>query len=266
MEFTDQLHRSIELPQWPPHRIVSLVPSQTELLFDLGLDEEVVGITKFCVHPRDKWRSKPRVGGTKKLDMGRIDALSPDLIIGNKEENDRAQIEELAERFPVWLSDISSLADALAMIRAVGDLVGRPAQAGQLAADIDRLLAPTTTGPLHSAAYLIWYKPWMAAASDTFINSMLAMAGCKNVLAAKTRYPETSLEELAALQPQVVLLSSEPFPFQEKHVEEIREFCPQAVIRLVDGELFSWYGSRLLLAAPYFANLRHEISLTLQNV
>lgn len=265
--FLDQMKRRVELPIFPPRRIVSIVPSQTELLFDLGLDDEVVGLTKFCVHPKEKWRSKPRIGGTKKVDFDKIAALQPDLIIGNKEENDRSQIEELARRYPVWMSDVVTLEDAFNMIKSVGEITGKIKLAVQLVENIrSAFQSPITDyqSPI-SAAYLIWYRPWMAVAAETFIDNMLRVAGFQNIFSNKTRYPEITLEDLAETQPQAVLLSSEPFPFKEKHIEEIKQHCPKSVVRLVDGELFSWYGSRMLLAAPYFANLHTQISHALKN-
>jgi ABC-type Fe3+-hydroxamate transport system substrate-binding protein len=243
---------------YPPRRIISLVPSQTELLFDLGLDEEVAGITKFCVHPAEKWRAKPRVGGTKKLHLEKIAALNPDLVIGNKEENDREQIETLEKTFPVWMSDVCSLEDACRMIESVGELVGKEAPAQALCGKISeafRELKAQERPP--TAAYLIWRKPWMVAAAGTFIDSMVEAAGFKNIFFDKTRYPEITLEALGKRMPQTVLLSSEPYPFKQNHVEEIRKHCPSAVVTLVDGEMFSWYGSRLLQAAGYFATLRN---------
>lgn len=266
MNYCDQLGHPIQLDA-PPRRIISLVPSQTELLFDLGLDEEVVGITKFCVHPKEKWRTKPRIGGTKQVDFEKIAALKPDLIIGNKEENDRRQIEQLQALYPVWMSDIVTLADAIWMIKTVGEMTGTAEKATALAHKISAAFQPKaqSQGPKITVAYLIWRNPWMAVGSGTFIDSMLAVGGFINVFAAKTRYPETSLEELAALSPQAVLLSSEPFPFREKHVEEIQQLCTSAIVKQVDGELFSWYGSRLLQAAPYFASLRNELAASLKS-
>ncbi len=272
MHFIDQMGRIVELT-FPPRRIVSIVPSQTELLFDLGLDEEVAGITKFCVHPVEKWKEKPRVGGTKKLHLDKIAALQPDLIIGNKEENDRLQIEQLEKEYPVWMSDIATLEDALEMIAAIGTITGRATEASALFEKIKTAFhqlatnySPITDCQSPLTAFLIWKNPCMVAASGTFIHDMLAKMGLQNVFSQKTRYPETTLEELAKLQPEVILLSSEPFPFKEKHVEEFRRHCPAAVIKLVDGEMFSWYGSRLLLAAPYFAKLRLEIGHALEKI
>jgi len=253
--FTDQLGRILFLPQ-TPCRIISLVPSQTELLYTLGLDDAVVGITKFCVHPQSWFRSKTRVGGTKAVDPARIDAARPDLIIANKEENDRFQIEALAARYPVWISDIKTLDDALAMIRAVGELTGRPAAAIDLATGISnrfqQLALPAKPVP---AAYFIWHNPWMCAGSDTFISHMLHYCGYTNYFAGRDRYPTIDLSSLAGPNPPDILLSSEPYPFRQRHIDEIKEALPGATVRLVDGEFFSWYGSRLLEAPKYFEQL-----------
>jgi ABC-type Fe3+-hydroxamate transport system substrate-binding protein len=258
MLFTDQMQRQISQPHWPPKRIISLVPSQTELLADLGLEREVIGITKFCVHPASWFQTKQRVGGTKTLNLAMIEALKPDLIIGNKEENERSQIEALEKHFPVWMSDIQHLAAALDMIRRVGQLCDRSEQASVLANNIytafQQLAKPVETTAV-KAAYLIWRKPYMAAGGDTFIQDMLVHAGFSNVFAGKMRYPEISPQELAEAQPQVVLLSSEPYPFSEKHIAALQSVCPGSKIMLVDGEMFSWYGSRLLEAAGYFRGL-----------
>lgn len=262
MTFTDQLNRDLEIPAWPPRRIVSLVPSQTELLADLGLENEVVGITKFCVHPEKWFREKTRVGGTKTLSIEKIKNLKPDLIIGNKEENERTQIEELAAHYPVWLSDVRTLEQACDMMARVGELVGKAAETQKLIGKIKTEFAlcppPSTRCP---AAYFIWRKPYMVAGSDTFIDEMLRVAGFHNVFSYKNRYPEITFEELAEAKPEVILPSSEPYPFAEKHFEPLREVCPNARIQLVDGEMFSWYGSRLLHSAAYFQKLRETLGL-----
>lgn len=259
LTLTDQLGRRVVVP-YPPQRIVSLVPSQTELLFELGLGDKVVGVTKFCIHPPDARQRATVVGGTKNFDFEKIAALRPDLIIGNKEENYQEGIEQLAANYPVWLSDISNLPDALRMIRQVGVLVGAKPRADQLAATIERSFArlALSPGPV-SAAYFIWRKPYMVAAAGTFIDDMLTRAGFVNVFAPQQRYPEVSAEQLAAAAPQVILLSSEPYPFAAKHMAEFHAICPPAQIQIVDGELFSWYGSRLQHSAAYFANLRAAV-------
>ena len=253
---TDQMGRGVAVP-FPPRRIVSLVPSQTELLFDLGLGEKVVGVTKFCIHPADARTKATVIGGTKNFDFEKIAALKPDLIIGNKEENYQGGIEQLAANYPVWLSDISNLTEALDMIRRVGFISGAKEKAAAMATEIETSFAALgITQPTISAAYFIWRKPYMVAAGGTFIDDMLHRAGFGNVFAGRARYPEITAEQLAAAAPQRMLLSSEPYPFNEKHLAEFQAICPAAKIEIVDGELFSWYGSRLRESAAYFSRLR----------
>ena len=259
LNVTDQIGRRVAVP-FPPQRIVSLVPSQTELLFDLGLGEKVVGVTKFCIHPAEARTKATIIGGTKNFDFEKIAALNPDLIIGNKEENYQAGIEQLSNKSPVWLSDISNLPEALDMIRRVGFIAGAREKAAALAAEIEAsftaLGAEATNEAAVSVAYFIWRKPYMVAATGTFIDDMLRRAGFSNAFAGRARYPEITAEELATAAPQRILLSSEPYPFGEKHLAEFQQLCPAAKIEIVDGELFSWYGSRLQKSAGYFSQLR----------
>lgn len=253
MQFTDQMGRTITLSA-PPQRIISVVPSQTELLHDLGAS--VAGITKFCVHPEEWFRSITRIGGTKQLKLDQIAALQPDLIIANKEENEKAQIDALAERFPVWISDIRNLDDSLDMITSIGNIVQRADAAHAIVQAIRHQFAALQPAvPDIPAAYFIWREPWMVAGGDTFIHEMMKRCGFRNVFADIPRYPAVTLSHLAASACKLVLLSSEPYPFKEKHIAEIREYLPDADIRLVDGEMFSWYGSRLLYAPAYFQQL-----------
>ncbi|MDF3077549.1 MAG: cobalamin-binding protein [Sphingobacteriaceae bacterium] len=256
--FTDQLSRPVEV-QYPPKRIISLVPSQTELLFSLGLDEEVVGITKFCIHPKNRFRSKPKIGGTKMLNLEAIRTLRPDLIIGNKEENERGQIEQLMQEFPVWMSDINNLEDALQMIRQVGEICGRTSEAVGLGEKIGagfEALA-TSSGKMLRVAYLIWKDPYMLAGKGTFIDDMLNLGGWKNAIDIE-RYPVLTSEQLAEAHPDIIFLSSEPYPFSEKHIDEFRPICPGAAVFVVDGEMFSWYGSRLQFAPEYLYSLKQQ--------
>lgn len=253
MEFRDHLDRSVVLEN-PPKRIVSLVPSQTELLFDLGLREEVVGITKFCVHPNEWFRTKQRIGGTKQLHFDKIRDLAPDLIIANKEENNREDIEELIKDFPVWVSDVKTLSDASKLITDIGDLVSQRENAVALLKEFDTQFQKLKSlrALSQKAIYLIWSNPNMVAGSDTFISSMLKTVGLDNAI-KEERYPE--LDSCDYETPDLILLSSEPFPFKEKHIEEFRKMFPEADVKIVDGEMFSWYGSRLLKAPDYFLNL-----------
>jgi ABC-type Fe3+-hydroxamate transport system substrate-binding protein len=252
MYFTDQLHRTIFLPN-PPQRIISLVPSQTELLVDLGLEERIVGVTKFCIHPKHLKKSKTIIGGTKNYRFEVIDSLLPDLIIGNKEENDREGIEKLAEKYPVWISDIFSLEENYSMIEQIGKITEKEKRAKELIQMI-RFSFETPIPKKGTCVYLIWNEPIMVAGQDTFINVMLEKAGFENLIAS-TRYPVLEKENLQKLNPDFLLLSSEPFPFKEKHLDFFRTLLPQTEIKLVDGELFSWYGSRLIHSEAYFRRL-----------
>jgi ABC-type Fe3+-hydroxamate transport system substrate-binding protein len=250
---TDQMGRHTTIPQ-QPQRIISLVPSQTELLFDLGLEAEVVGRTKFCIHPAAKVAQIPRVGGTEQFNFDLIDQLQPDLILGNKEENYEKGINRLAERYPVWMSDIYTLLDALVMIRQVGEITGQGPDAERLTDEIAARFAALRplSRPLR-AAFFIWQKPFMVADRPTFIDDMLARCGFVNAFAGvgDGRYPEVSEEMIRAANLDAVFLSSEPFPFAEKHRAGFAARFPGTAVYLVDGEMFSWYGSRLLPAAGY---------------
>ncbi len=253
---TDQMHRTVQVPS-NPQRIISLVPSQTELLYDLGLGERVVGITKFCVHPETWFKTKHRVGGTKKVDFDKVRALKPDLLIGNKEENERKDIQELEKEFPVWMSDVRHLPDALDMIQRVGELTGTTNSAETLSKGIEAAFAKQHfIDPPLTVAYFIWRGPFMVAGHGTFVNDMLKRCGLVNVFdEGDARYPEISAQELAEADPDIILLSSEPYPFAGKHFAEFNLICPGTPVVVVDGEYFSWYGSRLLKAPDYFNGL-----------
>lgn len=248
-QISDQTGRVITFLSFPK-RIISVVPSQTELLFDLGLDEKIVGVTKFCIHPFEKCRSKENVGGTKKLHLKKIQELDPDLIIANKEENSKEDIEFLARNYPVWISNIVSLDDAYKMIRSVGELTGTPGKAEKIVTDIKAAFQAIVPLPPYRVVYMIWKKPLMAAGRATFINTLIEATGLINAVEEK-RYPE--IADLNALNADLILLSSEPYPFKEKHIEEIKNIAPNIPVMLVDGEMFSWYGSRLQ-KFPAYAN------------
>ena len=256
---TDAAGRTVHLPG-PPERIVSLVPSQTELLAALGLDEAVVGLTRFCVHPEDWKARKTIVGGTKQADAEKVRALQPDLILANLEENTQAMVAELEELAPVYVTDVASLDDALAMIRTVGRLTGRPHSADALAAEIDEGFRSLPPFELVQAVYLIWQDPIMTVGHGTFIHEMLARAGLVNVFGERTRYPEVTLAAIEAARPDVLLLSSEPYPFAEAHVEAFEQALPGVAVRLVDGEPFSWYGSRLRATPAYLEAVRADLA------
>ena len=260
---TDQLGRAVTF-NFPPQRIISIVPSQTELLFELGLSTEIVGITKFCVHPEKEFKLKAKVGGTKILNVEVIRSLNPDLIIGNKEENTKEDIELLMKEFPVWMSDIHNLEDAMLAISSIGDVVDRQPEAAYLnhlinAGFTDLQTLALQLGIDKKVAYLIWKDPYMLAGRDTFINDILMKIGLTNVI-KEVRYPSMAMEQLVYLKPELIFLSSEPYPFREKHIEAIRSVIPSAKIMLVDGEMFSWYGSRLVKAVQYMFQLQPQLN------
>lgn len=239
-------------------RVVSLVPSLTELLADLGLDEEVVGLTRFCVHPTDWKARKTVVGGTKNVRVERVAALAPDLVLANREENTREAVEAIAAFARVHVTEVRTVDDALAMIQEVGALVARPGPAARLATEIATAFAMLPATEPVRVAYLIWRRPYMTVGGDTYVSDVLARGGFVNVFADRTRYPEVTPEDLAARRPEAILLSSEPYPFRPAHAAELAEAVPDVPIHFVDGEAFSWYGPRMRLAPGALAALRAE--------
>lgn len=248
----------------PARRIVSLVPSQTELLYDLGLSEEVVGITKFCIHPNHWFRNKTRIGGTKDVKSDRVKALSPTLIIANKEENVKEQVEALASIAPIYTTDINTLEDAYHMIQEIGTLTHTSSKAETIIEKIkvgfDMLAEQLAQQAPKTCLYLIWKDPYMSVGRDTFIHDMMLRCKLENVMVHETRYPTINLEQIKQLAPEIILLSSEPYPFKEKHMAELQAYLPQTSILLVDGEMFSWYGSRLQHSPAYFCGLWDTIN------
>lgn len=240
---TDQMGRSIALKS-SPQRIISLVPSITEYLVDLGLEDRLVGRTKFCIHPAEKVKGITKVGGTKKFDHEKIHELQPDLIIGNKEENYQEGIEELAAKYPVWMSDILNLEQNFEMMSMLGIITGKRDEAASWIRKVRRNFARYRKKYSGRVIYMIWKKPYMVAGRGTFINSILEYLGYENAVLQK-RYPEIDEYILRKLSADRIFLSSEPFPFKESHKEEIKSLFPESLTQLVDGEAFSWYGSRL---------------------
>lgn len=259
----DQLQNEIEIRNFPL-RIISTVPSQTELLSDLGLDKEVVGITKFCIHPNSWFRDKQRIGGTKNLNFDKICSLLPNLIIANKEENDKNQIDALRIKFPVWVSDIKSMEDALKMILEISRITNRIDAGLEIVRDCKTEFEKLQSIKIrYSCAYLIWKNPIMTIGGDTFISNMMYHTGLTNVFSDRDRYPEISLSDLKNKKPDVIILSSEPYHFKEKDIAELQTSLPGIRIIIADGELFSWYGSRMIKAPSYFMTLRDIINSAL---
>lgn len=258
--YTDQTGREVSIVSTPT-RIISVVPSQTELLFSLGVNEEVIGITKFCVHPEHWFRNKTRIGGTKKLNIEKIQSLKPDLIIANKEENTKEDIEQLSQLFPVWISDINNLDDAIDMIQNVSLIVNKTKEGNELIHTIQtsfKTIQNNSNYPLIKACYLIWKDPYMTVGGDSFISHLLPYAGFQNTFKHQKRYPIVTINDILSSGCEVLLLSSEPYPFTEKHINELRDQLPAINIVLVDGEMFSWYGSRLVNAVEYFKQLKSK--------
>lgn len=258
MAVVDALGR--EVPVDPhPDRVVSLCPSQTELLFELGVGDRVVGVTKFCVHPRAQVQTRARVGGTKNVDIERVRALRPDLVLAEKEENTRDTVLTLEREFPVFVTDVVDVDSALAMIATVAELFGVDERAATLETSIRVSLGELDVTKRWRVLYLIWREPWMAAGRGTYIDSVLAACGFDNAI-GDPRYPELTLSAMRDLEPDFVFLSSEPFPFRARHRQELAEAMPTPGIVHVDGEVFSWYGSRMTQIAPYVRELRHRLT------
>jgi ABC-type Fe3+-hydroxamate transport system substrate-binding protein len=261
MVITDQIGHQLNLKS-VPKRIISLVPSQTELLFDLGLDKEVVGITKFCIYPQTWFATKDKVGGTKNLNLSKITNLEPDLIIANKEENTKEQIQFLQKLYPVYTTNISSLDESIKMIRDVGEVTNKEDCAKLIITNIQREFKrlESIKTKAYSTLYLIWKEPFMSINQKTFINDMMKRCGFENVISENIDYPTLTISQISELEPELIFLSSEPYPFKEKHIEEIQNICKDSKIMLVNGEYFSWYGSRLQQAVSYFIGLMDKIS------
>ncbi|CAL2106139.1 iron complex transport system substrate-binding protein [Tenacibaculum sp. 190524A02b] len=259
----DQLNRKIIINNTPT-RIISLVPSQTELLVDLGLEPHIVGITKFCIHPNELRKSKTIVGGTKNIKIEKIKELKPDIILCNKEENTKEIVEICEKIAPTHVSDIFTLEDAKGLILQYGKLFSIPDKAEEIINKLNHEIVSFKTfiknRPYKKVAYFIWRDPWMVAGNNTFINHLLLLNKFENIFSNQPRYPQIDIDNtIQAKNPDLILLSSEPYPFKEKHIIELQEKTYQSKILLVDGEMFSWYGSRLLKAFDYFKRLNNRI-------
>jgi len=253
----DQLSRPIEIVD-PCHRIISLVPSITELLADLGLTNRIIGVTKFCVHPPDLRHSKANIGGTKQIRIQDIRALQPDLIIANKEENVQDQVELVATFCPTYVSDINCIADVLSLLRDIGQMCHCLAEASKLESLL-RDHAPRVIFNGQRVLYLIWRDPYMTVGGETYISYILEELGLHNVCREQRRYPKLSLEQIKKMDIDYIFLSSEPYPFSEKHRLYLAEQLPDVRSVLVDGEAFSWYGSRLTHLPRYFSFLKKKL-------
>ena len=242
-----------------PKRIVSLVPSQSELLWDLGLQNQLVGITKFCIYPNEMFQSIPKIGGTKNLSVDKILQLNPDLIIGNKEENTQEQILELEKQVPVWMSDVNTLDDAEQLITELGLITATQSKASEIVFSTQKFRA-SFKNRISSASciYLIWNNPFYAVGKSTFIDAMLHELGFTNLITDE-RYPEITLEKINKIKPDYLFLSTEPFPFTNEIVHSIQQKLEFTQVKLVNGEFFSWYGSRIGKSENYFNQFFREL-------
>jgi ABC-type Fe3+-hydroxamate transport system substrate-binding protein len=233
---------------YPYNRIISVVPSLTELIIDLGLQEQLVGRTRFCVHPKNAVKDIPIIGGTKNPRLEKIADLNPDFIIANREENREQDIRQLQEDYPVDVTEIETIENALLVIHRLGEKLGVSEMAEQLINKISTRLEQRPDEPPLRTVYFIWKEPWMTIGGDTYIHDVMNHWKLHNIFGSQERYPKIPLDELADYDPELILLSSEPFPFKEKHLPEVQQACPDARVLLVEGEWFSWYGSRMLSA------------------
>lgn len=241
-------------------KIISLVPSITEALFDLGLTEkEIIGRTKFCIHPQDKVKNVTIIGGTKNINIDKIKALQPDLILANKEENIKEQVEALMAEFKVIVTNVETIEDNYYLLKNLGKILNKEERAQLFNLKIYDILNQSKLENKVKAAYLIWKNPYMTVGSDTFIHKILSEIGFENIFKDQTRYPEITAEDLA--EADVIMLSSEPFPFKEKHIEELKMVYPDKKIMIVDGEAFSWYGTHIAKCENYFKDFLAEIHL-----
>jgi ABC-type Fe3+-hydroxamate transport system substrate-binding protein len=262
MEFKDQCHRLLRIDEFPPKRIISLVPSQTELLCDLGLGGFLIGRTKFCIHPQSQVTNITQIGGTKKLNIALIKELKPDLIIGNKEENVKEQIQKLEDFCPLWVSDVGTIEDDLDMIAQIGHICAREQIAQELILKKKSVLESIKNMFGFSekkVLYLIWKNPIMSVGSDTYIHHVLEWIGLENCTSHLKRYPVLDEKQIQEMNPDYILLSSEPYPFKAKHLLEFTKLVPNSKVLLVDGEFFSWYGSRILHKTDYLNRLKKLI-------
>ena len=246
-------------------RIVSLVPSITELLFALELGAQVVGRTGFCIHPRAALRAVPKLGGTKDVDIDALLALAPSHVIVNIDENTRDTFEALHKRVPhVVVTHPNAPCDNRALYGLLGAIFDREAQAARLIDEFDRALASLKSSVASQTSrkvlYLIWREPWMTVSRETYIANMLALVGWQTVPAtSKVRYPALDAAALKNLQVDLCLLSSEPYPFRDKHIAKLRELLGGSTpVQLIDGEMLSWYGSRAIQGLDYLASYANQ--------
>jgi len=251
----DQLNRKIEINN-NLNNIISLVPSLTELLFFLKMDEQVKGITNFCVHPSDKLSDKVIVGSPLHVDYEKIEQINPDIIIAGKSENNKNNIEKIAEKYPVWVSDVRSIEDACKMIEKIGMICNQSDLSYNITKNISVGFDSLADKTKIKVCYLVWEKPFMVAGNNNYINDILKKTGLINVFEHKEGYAKVTAKEMQECQADFVLLPSEPYKFDNSHISTYKNLINKATVLLVDGQLFSWYGNRMLLAINYLKNMK----------
>ncbi|WP_322487647.1 helical backbone metal receptor [Chloroflexus sp.] len=255
MQVRDALGRTIELAA-PPQRIVSLVPSMTEWLFSVGAGERVVGITDYCIEPSVAIAHLPRLRGTKNPDRTAVLSLRPDLLIAEQEENRERDVLALAAAgVNVYVTAIRSVAHAATQLAALAEVLGVAATAAPMIAEIQAAMADPPV-PARRVLALIWRDPWMAVGQDTYANDLLRLSGGINVAAALSgRYPRAPLAELLDLNPDIILLPSEPYPFSERDLPAFAEVADRCQIAFCDGMALTWPGPRTAAAIASFRQL-----------
>jgi ABC-type Fe3+-hydroxamate transport system substrate-binding protein len=256
---TDGTGRTVQVPE-SPQRVISLCPSQSATLAALGIGPRLAGITRFCVYPEDMWKQTPRVGGTKRIQLDKIHAINPDLIICQKEENTIEIVETLSAFYPVFVTDVETLEESYAMTETLGMLTGTEAEAAHINQKVKASLQKIEPLNAIDTAYLIWKDPYMASGRANFVDEILQLCGMNNVLSGfPDRYPKVSEQQLVLAEPRLLLLSSEPYPFAEKHIADLQALLPNTLIQLVDGMYFSWYGERMIQAGIYLSELTQKL-------
>ena len=253
MILTDDIKRTVNFLS-PPATIVSLCPSVTETLCDLGLSEKIIGITDYCIHPKDIVKNINKVGGTKTVSITKVKTLKPEIIFAVKEENSKKTIKILSEIFPCYVFDINSFSDALKMINTLGEIFSKTKNATSLSENIVKAFSKIQVTKQHvDYLYFVWKNPWMVAGNNTYIESLLSKFYLKNII-NKSKYPKIELKNISS-DPQIIFLPSEPYKFSKTDKMELQKVFPKSKILLVNGEMFSWYGSRMVKAAVYIEKL-----------
>ena len=253
----------------PARRIVSLIPSVTEILFSLEAGDRVAGVTKFCSEPADGVKTKAKVGGPKNPRRDIILGLATDLVVASVEENHRADVEALrAAGVPVFVTFPRTVREGIQLIRDLGVLAGNPERAEFIATSCEEAVAAVERvngGQARVRVFCpIWRRPYMTINADTYVDSVLRTCGGENIFRDRPeRYPTVSLTEVAALRPDIVLLPDEPFPFGRNHLEDFRGLPDVPAIctghlRFVDGKILSWYGPRIAQSLRTLAGVLRE--------